>query len=79
MALPHLQPTYSARPHNFFESHIISRRNKENDFRETWSRTSDYFSKKSTEANQKAAWESQKSFESRQALCYISKSVSKSD
>jgi len=65
MALPHLQPTYSARPRNIFESQIISRRNKENDFREMWNNTSDYFSKKSTEANKKAEWESRKSFESR--------------
>jgi len=65
MALPHMQPTYSARPRDFFESQMISRRNKENNFREMWSNTSDYFSKKNTEANKKAEWESRKSFESR--------------
>jgi len=65
MALPHLQPTYTARPRNFHESHIISQRNKENNYRETWNHTSDYFSKKSTEADKKAEWESGKSFQSR--------------
>ena len=65
MALPHMQPTYSARGRNFLESQIITRRNKENDFREMWSHTSDFFARKSTEADKKAAWESKKSFESR--------------
>jgi len=65
MALPHLQPTYSARPRDVLESHIIGRRNRENSFREMWNHTSDYFSKKSAEADKKAAWESQKCFESR--------------
>jgi len=70
MALPHMQPTYSARPRDFFESQMISRRNKENNFREMWSNTSDYFSKKNTEANKKAEWESRKSFESRWVLSF---------
>jgi len=65
MALPHLQPTFSARPRDFLESQIVTRRNRENNFREMWSNTSDYFSKKNTEADKKSKWESDKSFESR--------------
>jgi hypothetical protein len=70
MALPHLAPLYSARPKNVFESTIVSRRNKENDFREMWNQTSDYFAKNNTAANKKAAWESHKSFQSRFVLLH---------
>jgi len=65
MALPHLQPTYSARPRDVLESQMISRRIRESSFRDMWNHTSDYFSKKTTEADKKTAWESQKSFQSR--------------
>jgi hypothetical protein len=71
MALPHLAPLYSSRSKNIFESTIVSRRNKENDFRELWNQNSDYFAKNNTAANKKAAWESQKSFQCRFVRLHI--------
>lgn len=68
MALPHM---YSARAKNIFESAIVSRRNKENDFRDRWRETSNYFATNNTAADKKAAWESQKSFQSRFAFVHL--------
>jgi hypothetical protein len=50
------------------ESNMVTRRNKENDFREKWDHTSSYFAKNNTAANKIASWESRKSFQSRCVL-----------
>ena len=73
MALPHLN-IYTTR-RNIYEAAIVHRRNHDNDFRERWAKTANYFNTNNVEADQKAAWESKKSFNSRYVLRHNNKSM----
>ena len=61
MALPHLN---SARRH-IYEQAIIHKRNEDNDRREQWSSRAKYFQDSNVTTGKKAAWESNKSYQSR--------------
>ena len=44
---------------------MVSRRNKENDFREKWNHNAEYFRQNNVAADKKRNWESNTSFQSR--------------
>lgn len=62
MALPHLPSAYTAR-RNIYEEAMVTRRNRESDFRERWGHNADYFHRNNVAASKKQAWESNASFQ----------------
>ena len=64
MALPHLPTTYTTRK-NIYETAIVQRRNKENDFITKWTDNANYFHKSNITVNKQKNWESSACFNGR--------------
>lgn len=66
MALPHMQSSYTTRK-NIYEAAMVTRRTRENDFRQQWDKNADYFNRENVTANVKKTWESNTYFKNRYA------------
>lgn len=62
MALPTI-PQYWTTRKNLYEQNIVRRRNQNEDFRERWSNTANYFLKNDVEMTKHRAWESEESMQ----------------
>ncbi|XP_050408126.1 trichoplein keratin filament-binding protein [Patella vulgata] len=62
MALPTM-PCYWTTRKNIYEKAILQRRNHEEDFRQKWTDTADYFSKNNVNASKQETWTSDRSFQ----------------
>ncbi|KAI0240574.1 Trichoplein keratin filament-binding protein [Lamellibrachia satsuma] len=61
MALPHLPTTYTTSK-NIYERSIVDKRNRENEFRQTWLQNATFFQQADLTAAKKRTWESDISF-----------------
>ena len=64
MALPTV-PCYWTTRKNIYEQNIVRRRNHNDDFRDKWANTANYFNKNNVEMSKHRAWESDNSMQGR--------------
>ncbi|RUS79147.1 hypothetical protein EGW08_013094 [Elysia chlorotica] len=69
MALPTMTGYWSSRK-NIYEQAIVSQRNREDDFRNKWSDTANYFKKSDVRAAKQNAWSSTQAFQDRCMSAY---------
>ena len=70
MALPTMRGYWSTRK-NIYEQAIVSQRNREDDFRNKWSDTANYFKKSDVRAAKQNAWSSTQAFQDRWYACKL--------